>query len=127
MIKVINILAFFGLTMITLMGCSNNSGKTVDKLIIGKWVGSYDKNEVRLEFTDKSNLIIEYVKTGSQLSENYTVKGDTLYVDGEKHSILRTLNEKELRLRPLTTEIREDIDILHTITFRRLTTQQKSE
>ena len=126
MTKVINILTFFGLTMITIMGCSNNSGKTVDKLIVGKWAGSYDKNEVRLEFTDKSNLTIEYVKTGNRLSENYTVKDDTLYVNEKKHSIIRTLDERELKLRPLTTEIREDIDILHTITFRRLT-QQNSD
>lgn len=99
------------------MSCSNNlNNKT---LILGLWKSTYEGQDISIEFVDSSTIIFDYGSFGSKLKKYYSIENNILVVEGINHSIIKELNKTTLDLRPIRTEIKADIDLIHAVTFSR--------
>ena len=101
------------------MSCSNNQDNKT--LILGLWKGSYEGQEISIEFLDSSTLIIDYGDLGKRLEKEYSIENDTLIINKTKRSVIEVLNKDTLKIRPPTNELKADIDLIHAVNFERST------
>jgi len=95
----------------------------MDELILGKWEATFiepgnnkkAEGKASIEFLD-STVIID-----GRLTRKYSMKNDTLFIDGMEDSKITTLDKKTLEIRPLKfEEYRVEISLIHAITFKKV-------
>lgn len=106
------------LILIVIFGCKSANSSFIDReLLIGKWEGTFLKNKVNLVFKDKT-VLIDYHNETQPIERNYSLKGDTLYIDKfEDTSIIKELTTNNLSLKLAHKRLEESIDIIYEIRF----------
>lgn len=105
------------------LGCSVERNDELLRATL--WKGSYENQEVSIEFKVDSTLVIDYGSMGSRLRESYYIRDSLLFVGGKKHSIIEELTRTTLRLLPAAETPNADIDLIHTLTFTRSVHRQE--
>jgi hypothetical protein len=114
---------FFLIILPILFSCSRNRSISNDYSIVGTWQGKTEKTTMTLIFYPNSDLRIYY--ENDQGKKEFVLKykldkNEIDFSDDFERSQITFLDKDRILIRPMDYKIREFIDVLYIIEFKRV-------